>query len=126
MLTDVQKLKLMKWRRNSGAHFRAPWAHAMKLLEEAVELCFAMGSTIDGVRRTVEQEIAKAVYQQCVHPGRYDRQETFVELGDVAVCCAVVSYHSRLQVPAAVDACIERVQSREWAADSSGVLRRPT
>lgn len=99
-------------------------ALACKLLEEAIELCYATGATTDAIMHTVREETTKAQNRQ-EDLGIYNADASFLEFGDVSVCLGVFAYHAQIKPDLACSAAMYRIQSRTWEADDLGVLRRP-
>lgn len=124
MLSTKEQLEWVRnWRRRHGGHYQQPAAHALKALEEMVELCFASGCSDHEVVSTVAAEIGKA-RQKGEVTKTLSRDKVAEELADVTVCLCVIAVEGSYDVPAAVAAKIPVLESREWSPDARGVLRR--
>lgn len=118
--------RLMEWHRDHGGHAGDPAAHALRLLREVVELCIASGSNRTELLNSVYAEIRKAVEKEELD-GCSKMANMLEEFADVSMLLAVyrnyfLHYYDTDQTLAAK---FELCESREWEADSAGVLWRP-
>jgi phosphoribosyl-ATP pyrophosphohydrolase len=109
-ITAVQCEQIRQFRKQGFVTKLAP--HALKLLEEALELCIAAGASVADVLERVCRDVAKS------------SNNIPVEVGDVAVCLVVFCLAADVSLYGAVNSCMERVRLREWEPDGDGVLRR--
>lgn len=123
LLTEKQFEWIRDWRQKNGGHFEKPGGHALKVLEECVELCFAMGCEAKHVEATVEKEIAKALKKGEI-TGAFNSTSTAEELADISLCLGVVSLECGFFVPSYVDQKIRVLSQRLYKPDKDGVLRR--
>jgi hypothetical protein len=112
----------LRWHVESGAHFKRPANHALRLLREAVELCVATGATSQEIREYTEAEIDKSDTR-----GEFGGNPTAVpgELADVRILLDVFAGHAGIDVQRAVRAKIDVLWERSGCSpDSGGALYR--
>lgn len=124
MLTQEQLNQIKKWREEYGGHNKVPHAHALKALEEMVELCFAAGASVSEISLVVEEEMLKAKERGDDAPG-FKREAVHAELGDVLVCLGVIIVNNDYDPGSIVEHTFGVIKGRQWAPDADGVLRRP-
>lgn len=124
LTTGDQSLWIKNWRASNGGHFRRPHAHALKALEEMIELCFASGATPLEIQQVMYAEVEKAK-DKGENTGKFDAAHVAEELADTSLCLNVLALEAGIFVPDAVSAKIQVLESRKWRPDEDGVLRRP-
>lgn len=104
---------------NSGTHDKAIAGHALKALEEMIELCFACGARID--------EVCKVTARQCdaqvANPNT--SEDISEEAFDTLACLAVLTHQFNIRIQAAGYAKLKVLREREWGVTTDGVLLRP-
>ena len=118
------KDRVVSWHISNGGFNGRIAGHALRLLNEAVELCVACGADPVEIGERVHMEIAKARSRnelgtvQCVPTIRE-------ELADVDILSTVIAHHTgnrNLDID-----CENKVSvlfQRKWTVDSDGVLWR--
>lgn len=122
---DGRRAWVNRWRDKYALGVRGrPSGHALKLLEEVVELCFAAGASPENVMDAVGDEIRKAEKKGEV---TYvdDRAKMGEECADVAISLDVVLRECGIDLTAEVAKKIPVLETRQWSPDERGVLRRP-
>lgn len=114
------------WWVNGGFAPDDPSAHALKILEEVVELCYASGATTTMISQIIASEIRKAE-ERDEATGRHNPEAMQEEIGDVivTVCSLVQHYPGYLDSKKSVRDVLTKLATRQWSPDASGVLRRP-
>lgn len=117
---------VIRWHTENGGHNNGRLAgHALRLLNEAVELCVACGASADEIGARVASEIAKAAGRKEFGHSVIDYDEVREELVDVQFLSEVLAHHT-----GDVDLCIERdkkldvLWERKWRVDRDGCLWR--
>lgn len=124
-LVDKEHMEwIVDWQVSHGASLVDPAFDALKALEEMLELCFKAGATQFQVMQVVNAERSKAAGRN-EDLGEFDRVGVEGEVGDVLVCMAVLTYKLGIRSGPALAGTITRIQSRQWAPDAGGILRRP-
>lgn len=137
-------VKLAKdWHKARGGSFVEPHAHALKLLGETIELCFALGASAAEVQRLTAAEVSKEVEKGLPSFGSRVRPQDIPEwfgneavkgeLADVGLCFIfIISY----MFPGQEDILEDLMHLKIWElndrmangvvyeADRSGVVRR--
>lgn len=119
------KTEVVRWHTDNGGHNGRIAGHALRLLNEAIELCVTAGADAGEIGERVAAELAKAAER-----GEFQEPVTFdgvrKELVDVQFLADVIAHHT-----GNVDTECERreklavLHERAWEADEDGVLWRP-
>lgn len=125
MISAKQIEWVKNWRSSNGGHNYQPHGHALKILEEVVELCLASGAAPEEILGTANTELDKGRTKGDIHPLHFDLIAVGEEIADVQICLAVAQIEYNLNTEAAIDTKIPVLESRTWAPDWRGVLRRP-
>lgn len=123
-VTDTQA-DVVRWHVANGGNNGRLAGHALRLLNEAVELCVTAGASADEIGSRVSAEIAKAASR-----GEFEKEVTFdgvrAELVDVQFLSDVIAYHTgSLNIETERRTKLEILNERKWEADRDGVLWRP-
>lgn len=123
-MTKTQ-VEVVKWHLGNGGHNGRLAGHALRLLNEAVELCVTAGASADEIGYRVAGEIAKAAAR-----GEFDKPVTFEgvrkELVDVQFLGDVIAAHTGgTDLEAERTEKLSILHKRAWEADADGVLWRP-
>src|SRR5688500_3595462 len=112
MLTTVWQTQwVQRWRQENGGHNKSPKHHALKALEELLELCFATGATMHYINVVLYEEQKKAWYKKEITV-TYDPKRVREELADVTLCIEVCSLEYGVNVMDAVDEKIPTLEER--------------
>lgn len=125
MLKASTRQALREWQQKFGGSCKVPAAHALKLLGEAVELCFACGAQDGDVTETVASEVAKA-WRKGEVTGKYEDRKAAEEMADVAICLEMLVRGLYVAIDTEVLKKLPVLHSRKWEPDEAGVLRRPS
>lgn len=118
-------LKIAQWHTEAGGYNGRIAGHALRLLNEAIELCIVAGASAGEISSRVGAEIAKAANR-----GEFEQQVTFeavrAELADVIITADVVAHYTgNVNMDIECTHKLEILKERKWEADSDGVLWRP-
>ncbi|SRR5260221_9512849 len=120
------------WHLENGGHGGRLAGHALRLLNEAVELCVAAGATSDEVYDRVKDELNKVYDRGVTDPGLLGRrfkhgpEELAEEIADVQILLNVLAHHAgHANTRPLVDAKLDVLRQRKWEVDGDGVLWRP-
>jgi len=122
MRRDLQE-QVTEWQDQNGAHDGDLSDHACKVLEEAIELCFAAGASASDVQKIMRTEIIKAAFKQEITE-QFSSDDVAEELADVLICLLALAHHANVDIDHAVEHKLTVLREREWAVSPSGVLRR--
>lgn len=112
------------WHGAQGGHFARPAGHALRLLREAVELCFAAGSYPVEIATAVEAEIAKATEKREIHPDVVDVGALAGECGDVGILLDLFCHYAKIDLLTSKCRKLDVAMSRAQRVDADGVLWR--
>ena len=117
--------KVLDWHKTNGGKNVRLAGHALRLLNEAVELCVASGASADEIGSRVAAEIAKLAER-----GEFKLPVDFStvrdELSDVTILGDVLaSYTGSVDLTPERERKIIILHERKWEADRDGVLWRP-
>lgn len=123
-LTATQRAAV-DWHVGAGGKNVRLAGHALRLLNEAVELCVAAGATADEIRDRVAAEMVKATGRgEFNQPVELDNVRA--ELVDVQILGDVLAHWTGgADTEAERAAKIAVLHGREWEADGDGALWRP-
>lgn len=119
----TQVIKIGDWLRHNRGK-ASPKGGALKALEEMIELCYQAGATTEDITKVFWTESHKA-YTRKEDLGIVHKTAMKEEVGDVIVCLTALCWEHDIDGITAVDACLERIDKREWSPNAEGVLRRP-
>jgi NTP pyrophosphatase (non-canonical NTP hydrolase) len=114
----------MEWHQANVGHPGHPAAHALKLLEEAVELCVASGASANAIISITKGEVDKAQQRQQFNRGGRPN-EMAEEFSDVAICLIIAAFYARVSLDEEVLRKLPVLKKRAWAPNRDGTLRRP-
>lgn len=102
-------------------------AHALKTLEEMVELCVACGAQESDIRSIVDVEIQKAKTKgEFVVPNQDPQHEPIQEeIADVSICLDVLAHHAQIDTDQAKLKKLPVLLARKFSPNKYGVLKRP-
>lgn len=124
MLTQEQMEWVRKWRADNKAHNTRPAGHALKILEEVIELCYASGAHPGEIYNVFQAETEKArtreEIKQVPHMPRMQD-----EAADVTITVAAFVIANNIDIQDAFRKKVPILESRTWTPDNDGVLRRP-
>ena len=123
MLSSQTALDIMLWHTGNGGSFRRPAGHALKILEEAIELCYACGASVNEVAYVVHSETDKAVRKREVtnHPHFLKAKE---EIADVTILTHILATHLNTSMDVEAKKKLPILRRRAWKATGDGVLKR--
>jgi hypothetical protein len=124
LVSKDQGNQILNWHKRKGGFYGHPAAHALKALEEMIELCIASGALPDDVQKVVDKELVKAEQKGEVSssPNKYRIGE---EIADTVICLVICQEVSRVSCSAEIDNKLPILYEREWQPNNDGVLRRP-
>lgn len=122
MLTQGQMEWVRKWRKENGGHFANPKAHALKVLEECIELCVAAGAEHNEIISLAHNELMKERTRNPYEVFQINNVEE--EIADILLCLAALVIEAKIDTYAAIDSKIPIIEQRKWTPDKNGVLRR--
>lgn len=118
--------RIILWHTENGGFNARPAGHAVRMLREMVELCFAAGSTVPEVSQAVIAEIRKAREKgEVVGEANFERMDE--EAADVAILFEVFKTYQGMdyRIHEAVEKKMAINEERLWEVDEDGVLWRP-
>lgn len=117
----------MAFHRAFGGAMIRPAGHALKLLGEAVELCFACGANEAEIQQRVTKEVVKQlnrnVYGRALEAAP-QIAEIRDEAADVGILLTVLTQYLNIRLD---DVCCDKLtiaESRNYKPDADGVLHR--
>lgn len=112
-----------RWHKESGGHYAQPSGHAVRLLREVVELCIASGASQLQMATAVTAEFKKSVER-----GELGGDAAAIpkEWADCAILLEVIADHAGIDKTGVVREKLDVLWNREWQADESGALYRPS
>lgn len=113
---------VIHWHQLNGGNKGRLAAHALRLLNEAVELCIACGAERTEIAERVFKEFEKATSKN-EWGGNPD--DIAGECADVSLLLDVVAHYGDVCLQDARITKFEVVLKRDWYADEDGVLWRP-
>lgn len=123
--------RIREWHRMHGGFQGRLAGHALKSLEEMVELCFACGADENEIVRTVTRECSKQLAKEREDQGKTFTRESFKsdieeEYADVMICLVILAFYAQIMhEDQVVRRKIPILEGREWEATKDGVLVRP-
>lgn len=124
MYTKEAADKAFQWHFRNGGHFTVPSGHALKILEEAFELCFACGASTNDVANVLANEVYKATKKNEI-TGNFNPDAAKEELADVSILMAIMAYYLNTDMTTEVDKKIPVLHGRKWGVNKAGVVKRP-
>lgn len=124
MLNATTENRIRDWHRDNGGFNGRLASHALKGLEEMVELCFACGADENEIIRTVTRECRKQIAKE----GQDIDAQIHVEeeYADVMITLVVLAFYAKIyNEDQAVRRKIPILEERKWAPTKDGVLVRP-
>lgn len=112
------------WRRKNGGTCEFPAAHALKALEEVVELCYAAGARTGEIYDVVGRKAHKAE-DRGENNGCFNLAAVKEECAGSLICLEVIGVACGFSLDSEAQQKIQVLESRSWAPDARGVLRRP-
>lgn len=123
LISTSQYALVEKWLQDNGAFAGRPAPHALKCLEEVVELCIASGATEAQIDQVINTELNKASKRGEI--GKVSQEKMAEEAGDSTVTLAAFAIHFGLNMHSVIGMILDKLAGRTWAPDEGGVLRRP-
>lgn len=123
--SDVELIRhhTIGWHRQNGGHPGAPEAHALRLLHEVVELCYASGCEDFDVIEAFTEEAAKAT-NRGENKGMVTLAKIEEEVADVEILFTIFCANLAIDREKVVVAKQGILRQRRWQADEEGVLWR--
>lgn len=116
--------RVMVWHTQNKGFLGHERGIALKGLGEMIELCFASGAGAADVEQIVEEEISKAMTRgEAREYPQHDKMRE--EVADVLINLIVFCRLNNIDPERAVLNKLPVIESRQWAPDQDGVLRRP-
>lgn len=123
-MSDIAQ-RTAQWHVDAGGSKGRLAGHALRLLNEAVELCIAAGAGADEIKDRVKAELWKAFERAEIHKP-VDEAKVRAELADVQVCTDVLAnYTGNVDLTKEREHKLVILKERQWEADSDGALWRP-
>lgn len=118
---DDTLLKVVSWhKKNGGGVINENLApHALRLLNEVVELCLACGAKPWEIQYTAAEEIKKQLAR-----GIEMSMDVGDEIADVQILTAILAYYARKNLREECEHKLDILHTRKWKADEHGVLWR--
>lgn len=117
-------LRISRWHKNAGGSFVRPASHALRLLNEVVELCIASGADWAEIGDTVQGELQKAALR-----GELGVRKSYDEIGleysDVRILLEIYRDGMGINEELFISKKLDILDRRKWQADEHGVLWRP-
>lgn len=124
LMDPWQFQRVEDWVSSRGGKAIIPAADALKILEEATELCYVSGASHDQVHKTVMKESLKA-QQRNEAGGIFDPNGVREEFADVLITCASYAHKWNIPSQSVVDDGLGKIAARQWSVNVDGVLCRP-
>lgn len=115
--------QVMTWHTRNGGFSGRPAGHALRMLREAVELCFAAGSSEQEIIDAVGEEITKAIERSEI-TNKLDIKTIGGECADVQLLLTLFASRFGIDIEQQVAAKMKILYERKWEADKDGVLWR--
>lgn len=126
MLNSTQTKQLEAWQDEFGGFPGDIKAHALKTLEECIELCVATGCTKEQIDKSVDRELVKAERKGELTGETANPYVIGEEAADTLICLWAFIYHFNVPYKKAIDNKIPVLMSRKWKPNElTGVLERP-
>lgn len=121
---------IRKWHKENGGNFNRPAGHALRLLNEVVELCIAEGASEAEMREVLVAECVKARTKGELDSsisGKYqpDHAKRAEEWADCFILMEILRHYEKFDVLECVRLKVDVLHRRSWYADPDGVLWRP-
>ncbi len=124
-MRKVLKEEVIQWTDDVGGHCNVnadSKYHALRLLNETVELCIAAGANGTDIFESVYSEINKEISK---HGELKPSPETILdEVADVAILIEIFAHHTNTSIDDAVANKLKILYNREWRIDEHGVIWR--
>jgi hypothetical protein len=131
MITNFNIADVYAWQDANNGSVINPKGHALKLLGEAIELCFVAGATSGEIKGVCNAEVDKATVDGELE-GRYDKDYFPEEMADVAICLIILNRflvkergEGTMALSNAIEDKVGELRLRKYVPDADGVLRRP-
>lgn len=140
-----------RWHELSGGHFKTPANHAIRLLREVVELCFATGSNYHAMSAALfvesEKHLNKILAEPvllnpgecglhsylladesctCQYSQNFTASEIAEEWADCAILLEIFRNYASIDGHTEIRKKLDVLYKREWQADAGGALHRLT
>lgn len=115
--------RVARWNDSFGGHYTNPAEHALKTLQEAVELALHSGAKSDEISEVVYQECCSQMAKPDWKPG-YDKAKVQEEIADVCICVEKHRTFEKMDLNDVVDRKIDVLFERSWDVTPGGVLVR--
>lgn len=120
-MTETQQ-SIAKWARETfpGGDDLSP-AHALRMLDEAIELCLVIGCTFN----EMSAHVSDAFNQSVIGPNTSIPNPAYVaaELADVAICLDVMAERRGIGLRVEVDRKMAINRARRWQSNGDGTGR---
>lgn len=116
--------EIVQWHGENGGFNARPAGHAVRMLREVVELCFASGASTREISEAVIGEFRKANKKGEV-TGEANFEKMTEESADVAMLFEIFKAYNVIDLE---DSVVRKLQvnfERLWEVDADGVLWRP-
>ena len=114
---------IITWHKEQGGHGNKRLAgHALRLLNETIELCVTAGATHHEILKVADDECAKAVNRDEFGG---DPNELPQEFADVSFLQEIFAHYANVDISQAREDKFKILLDRKWRADDDGVLWRP-
>lgn len=113
---------IIKWHQEQGGCGFRLAGHALRLLNETIELCVTAGATHFEILKVVNSECNKAIDR---HEFGGNISELPQEFADVSFLQEVFAYYAGINIEQAREDKFKILLDRRWRADADGVLWRP-
>lgn len=123
-VSDLTLDRIPAWESWFGGHYTNPAEHALKTLQEAVELALHSGATPRQVHDVVLNESANQVAKPDFRFGQYEKDKVHEEIADLAICVEKHRNSEGMDLERTVDKKIDVLFTREWEVTPGGVLVR--
>lgn len=124
-MKKILKEEVIQWTDDVGGHCNAAADsryHALRLLNETVELCIAAGASGTDIFECVGSEINKEISKHGVLTASPESIPD--EMADVAILIEIFAHHTNTSIDDAVANKLKILYTREWKVDEHGVIWR--
>lgn len=124
LMSARQPIDIPRWHQEHGGNFNKPAGHALRLLNEVVELCMASGASEFDIRHHVVTEIdrQKDKFDFKIEGNPNSLPE---EWADCQILLNIFAHYAHINKTTAVREKVDVLWERQWEADEDGVLWRP-
>ena len=124
MISKESSRRFLKVIKQFGGHAeKGPAPHALKILEEVVELCIVSGCNPLDIFDAVDKEVSKGRSRGEI--GEHRPKKAREEVADVIFTVDSYCYHMNINSMMACEEKLLILEERKWSPDDGGVLRRP-